>query len=65
MLVLGLLDGFSIGWYKKCESFSLSAVSFERENCSNAEAVQKIDSTLVLLLRGTVNGSKYQDDICK
>ena len=75
-LVPGLLDGFSIGRYeRKSESFGISAASFEsgatrfsRGKSPGAGAGQKIDfTTLVFLLRGTVNselkilqnGSKY------
>ena len=67
----GPLDGFSFRRYgKKSESFELSVASgLKAEWCKSlrAGAVQKIDYTLVFLLRGTVNsklkilqnGSKY------
>ena len=64
-----LLDGFSIGRYaKKRESFGLPSASFESEHCNflgkitpALEPFKKIDSTLVLLLRGqrTQNPSKW------
>ena len=56
------MDFRSERYYKKRESFELSAHGLKAERCgflvenrSKAGAVQKIDSILVLLLRGTVN----------
>ena len=62
-LAPGLLNGFSIGRYEnKRESFDprtflLRSLKVERwKNCSGAGALQNMDSSLVLLLLGTVNG---------
>ena len=64
-LAPGRLDGFSIGRYEKnCESFDLYAVKFESgamrfwggKIAPALEPFQNKDSSLLLLIYGTVNG---------